>query len=362
MGIDALVSLIAFIGIVIAIAGVGLAAYSRTQNRNMRGGVALIGVGVVLWLVFSIVAEGLLVVGPTQRAVVFNNLSGNLEDEPRNPGLHVIIPGIQQSFIYQVSRQEYTMSGIPGEGAVANNDAIEARSVDGQEVFMDITIIFFIEPGDADLVHENWSDVSQGYTVGLIRPTVRSIARDVVAGFQAEQIYGASREAVQREIEARVTAALEPEGFNVVSILLREINFSDAFINAIEAKQVEEQQLERAETEALRVQTEARGRAEAAIEEARGEAESVRIRAEAEADALRVVSEQIAANPNLIQYQYIQTLSDNVTLALIPSNSPFLFDPSTFTELGADFQAPESSGITLRSDNENNDGSPNNNE
>lgn len=38
------------------------------------------------------------------------------------------------------------------------------------------------------------------------------------------------------------------------------------------------------------------------------------------------MSEQIAANPSLIQYLYVQNLSDNVNIALVPSNSPFLFD------------------------------------
>ena len=70
-----------------------------------------------------------------------------------------------------------------------------------------------------------------------------------------------------------------------------------------------------------------------------------RIAAEAEAEALRLVSEQIAANPNLIPYQYVQRLSDNVGLALIPSNSPFLFDINTFTAL-EDFTAPDVPQIT----------------
>ena len=38
------------------------------------------------------------------------------------------------------------------------------------------------------------------------------------------------------------------------------------------------------------------------------------------------MSEQLAANPLLIQYEYIRNLSDNVTLVTLPSNSPFLFD------------------------------------
>jgi regulator of protease activity HflC (stomatin/prohibitin superfamily) len=105
---------------------------------------------------------------------------------------------------------------------------------------------------------------------------------------------------------------------------------------------VAEQNLERARTEAQRVQTEAGGQAQAQIARAEGEAQSRTIRAAAEAEALRLISEQIAANPSLIQYQYVQTLSDNVELILIPANSPFLFDLESLATAGASgaFTAP----------------------
>ena len=65
-----------------------------------------------------------------------------------------------------------------------------------------------------------------------------------------------------------------------------------------------------------------------------------KISAAAEAEALRLISEQIAANPQLIQYQYVQNLSDQVRLILVPSNSPFLFDFNSLTQANPDFTAP----------------------
>src|SRR5690606_17755170 len=109
---------------------------------------------------------------------------------------------------------------------------------------------------------------------------------------------------------------------------------------AIERKEIEAQELARAQTQAERVETEARGQANAAIEEARGQAEAVILNAQAQAEALRLVSEQIAANPSLIQYEYVQRLSENIQLALVPSNSPFLFDFNSLAEGNADFVAP----------------------
>lgn len=353
MGLDSLAQLAAFGLFLVGFIGIALVVASATRGTSARGGLLLAAVGIVGGLIFMIISAGILVVGPTERAVTFNNLTGVLSEEPLEPGIHIIAPIVVEPFIYRVSRQEYTMSGNSGEGARStSNDAIQARSIDGQEVALDATIIFAIEPEDVEVVHRNWSDVEQGYIEGLIRPQVRSIVRDVIAAAEAEQIFGDQRVIIQDQILENLRMELGPEGFTIVDFLLREINFSDSFINAIEDRQVEELRRDRAEIEALRVQTEARGRAEATIEESRGDAESqriraeaeadvIRIRAEAEADALRVVSEQIAANPNLIQYLYVTNLADNINIALLPSNSPFLFDASSFTDLGADFIAPD---------------------
>ncbi len=130
-------------------------------------------------------------------------------------------------------------------------------------------------------------------------------------------------------------------------LIIRDITFSEQYANAIEQAQVANQEAQRArlvvqqrqqEAEQLRVQAE--GERDAAISRAEGQAQSTVLQARAEAEALRLVSEQIAANPTLIQYQYIQTLADNIRLALVPSDSPFLFD---FNSVAADpdFTAPE---------------------
>lgn len=338
--LSSVIQFLAFGGFLLGAAGVAMVVSAASQNRPVRPGVMTAIGGLVIGVILLIVSQGLLVVQPTDRAVVFNTVSGQLET-PRQPGISIIIPGVQQVFMYPVSQQNYTMSDLNESGQRFGDDAIRARSVDGQEVRIDMTLLFRLDETQLNEIHQDWSNTPGGYTDGLIRPTVRSIVRDIVAGFQAESIYGIGRDEMQAEIDALLREQLGAEGVIVTSTLVRDINFSTEFINAIEAKQVEEQELQRARTQAERVRTEAAGRAEAAIEEARGEAEAIRVRAEAEAEALRLISAQIAANPNLIQYTYIQNLSDNVSLALVPSNSPFLFDFNSFAEIGEGFTPPE---------------------
>lgn len=340
--LNSVVQILALGAFLLGFAGIALVVSSASQGRPARNGVLMAAVGLVGGVVLLIISQGLLIVDTTERAVVFNSLTGQLET-PREPGIHIIIPGVQQVTLYPISQQSYTMADASEGGGIGNvSDAIEARSVDGQEVRVDLTILFRLSGAADDLnrIHVDWRNEPGGYRDGLIRPTVRSVVRDVVANFIAEELYGRGREQMQTEIDTRLRTSLSARGIVMTDLLVRAINFTPQFTDAIERKQIEEQELQRARTEAERVRTEAAGRAEAAIEQARGEAQAILVRAAAEAEALRLISQQIAANPNLIQYTYIQQLADNISVALIPANSPFLFDASTFLQLGDDFVPP----------------------
>ncbi len=337
MNFSGLLSIVAILAFGVGILGVAFAFTLASQNRPARGGYMLAVAGFVAGIVLFIISSGILIVQPARAAVIVNVLSGELETPARAPGTSIIIPGLQEYIIYQTDQREYTMSGISSEGRVQGNDAVEALTVDGQEVRLDITVLYRIERNDVNQIHLNWQN---RYETDFIRPTVRAVARDVVSQFEAEAIYGLEREALGGQISEVVGKEMKDEGLTLTSLLVRQIDFNDAFANSIEEKQIEEQKLQRARTEAERVQTEASGRADAAEQEARGRANAREIEAKAEAEALRIISDQIAANPNLIQYLYVANLSDNVSFALLPSNTPFLFNVNDFTQLGEDFQAP----------------------
>ncbi|MCY3778976.1 MAG: prohibitin family protein [Chloroflexi bacterium] len=345
MNFSGLLGIVAVLAFGVGILGVAFAFTLASQGRSARGGFMLAVVGFAAGVVLFIVSSGILIVQPARAAVIVNVLSGELEQPARAPGTSIIIPGLQEYIIYQTDQREYTMSGISSEGRLQGNDAVEALTEDGQEVRLDITVLYRIERGDVNQIHLNWQN---RYEADFIRPTVRAVARDVVSQFEAEAIYGVKREELGNQIEEVVRTQMKNEGLTLTALLVRQIEFTDAFSQSIEEKQIEEQKRLRAETEAVRVQTEARGRADAAEEEARGRANARLIEAAAEAEALRVISDQIAANPNLIQYLYVANLSDNVSFALLPSDSPFIFNVDDFADLGEDFQAPE---VTIETQN-----------
>jgi prohibitin 2 len=358
-GLSGLVSAVALLGFLMFLAGIGLVVVSASQGRSVRSGVVLAVVGLLFGIVLSVVSGGILIVEPQQRAVVFQTISGVLET-PRGPGTHIIIPVLQNSTIYPIEIQEYTVAGTAEQAGRTGDDAVQVRTIDGQEVLIDVTVFYRISPSQIEIlnqegevinvtnvntVHINWQN---RYEEQFIRPVLRGFVRDVVAGVRAEAVYATDRTRIQSQVEELMRQSLARQGFELTDLVIRNVTFSNAeFANSIEQVQIAERRALEAEfrvqqeaQEAERVRVRAQGARDAAIAEAEGQAQAIVLVARANAEGLRLVSEQIAANPSLIQYEYIRNLAPNVNLALIPTNSPFLFDFDSLAQAQADFQAP----------------------
>lgn len=335
-GISGLLGAVALLGFLGFLAGIGLVVVSASQGRPVRGGISLAVAGIVVGLLFSVISQGILIVEPTQVAVIFNTLSGDLE-QPRRSGTSIVIPVVQQATIYPIQQQQYTMSGIQEGGQLGADDSVRGRSTDGQEVFLDMTVIYSIDPSQVNLVHQRWQN---RYRDEFIRPTLRGLGRDVLSRFRAEEIFGQRRTEVGESLTSLMEARMLEEGFILTDLLVRDVTFSPEFSTSIEQREIAQQNRLRAIEEAERVRIQAQGERDAQIARAEGVAQATVLQAVAQAEALRLVSEQIAANPSLIQYEYVQRLAGNIQLALVPSNSPFLFDFNSLAEGNPNFIAP----------------------
>src|SRR5450432_977521 len=172
MGISSVLGALSLIGFLIFLGGIALVVLSASQGRPVRNGIVLAVVGIIVGVLFSVISQGILIVQPTEIAVVFNTLSGQLET-PRTSGTHIIVPVIEQVTIFPLSQQEYTMSSSATEGAVGGDDSVDATTVDGQDVKLDVTIFYSIDPAKANQVYTRWP---QGYE-NYIRSTSRTVVR-----------------------------------------------------------------------------------------------------------------------------------------------------------------------------------------
>jgi regulator of protease activity HflC (stomatin/prohibitin superfamily) len=329
-GIGSILGVLALVGFVIFLAGIGSVVLASSQGKSPRPGILLAVIGLIAGALFTIIGNGLLFVDVTQRAVITNTLTGNLET-PRNPGTSIIVPGLQVATFYPINQQTFSMGSVAVGNERADDEAVNATTVDGQPVALDVTIFYSITTDTEALnrFHQRWGQNWENF----VRSTARTVVRDVVSTFRAENVYGEGRVDMQVRINDQMRAELESEGLVLNSVDVRGLQFSETFVQAIEQAAAAEQaavrarfEVEQRRQEADQARERAAGERDAAIARAEGVAQATILQAQAEAQALQLVSEQIAANPSLIQYLYVQNLSDNVSIALVPSNSPFLFN------------------------------------
>jgi prohibitin 2 len=252
---------------------------------------AVVG-AVALWNI----GHSFIVVGAGERAVVFNRFTG-LQKGQLGEGLHFLLPGVQYPTLYDIKTQTYTMSASQNESnqTIGNaNDALVALTADGLPVSLEMSVQFHPDPEKVDALH---ADVGPQYVEKIVRPQTRAHVRMVVAKYPVTDVYGARRARIIEEVNGRLRKLFAQNNIVLDDALLRDVSFSEQFQQAIEQKQVAQQETQRMAFVVQQADKERRRK----IIEAEGEAESIRLKARA-----------LAKNPQLTQYDYVQRLPNNV--------------------------------------------------
>jgi len=179
-------------------------------------------------------------------------------------------------------------------------------------------------------LHIRW----QGrYEDNVVRPVTRAAIRDAVSQYGVEEIVSTKRTELESAISTTIEKGLSDNSLILSDFLLRNIRFSDQYAQAVEQKQIAEQQalqaqlvVQQKKQEAEQARQVAQGAADAAVIRAKGDADARLIQADAEAKALLLIAGALKDNNALLQYQYITKLAPNTSVMLLPSNAPFLFN------------------------------------
>lgn len=249
---------------------------------------------IVLFATFKTVPAG-------SRAVVFNNVSGGLG--VRGEGLTVLVPFMQSVTMYDVRTSTYTMTRVAQEGKVKGDDSVPALTSDGQRVDLDISILFHPDPLRIADLHRL---IGPDYEAKIVRPAGRSVARTAVAKYTVIDVYGPKRTALQDEIAAELKALFEKNYIVLDSLLVRNVDFTPEFKQAIELKQIAQQEAERKKYE---------------LEKEKVEKERKIIAAEGDAESIRLRGEALSRNPALIQYEYVQKITPGVQTIITDGRS-----------------------------------------
>lgn len=310
----------------IALGMLALIRASRNQNTKGIGTIAAILLGTAL--VLTVLGAGLVYVESNERGVVKTIRAGGVRPEALEPGLHWILPIVENAVTYSISNQQYAMSAAAFEGQVQGDDSIRARTKDGQEVILDASVIYRIDPQKVVPLHIAWKN---DYEDGIVRPEARGIIRDAASQYGVEEVVSTKRAEMVQYITDELSKTMAANNLELLDFVLRDIHFSEEYAAAVETKQIAEQQAQQAffvveqrKQEAEQARQVAQGAADAAVIAAQGAAQSQIIQAEAQAKANELIGQSLQENPEILQYQYILKLSPGVQTIFLPSGAQFI--------------------------------------
>ena len=272
--------------IIVLIVGLVIAAFVHANRKNMRrsltGTVLAVTLGIfIACMIFSTMSEV-----PTGHTGVVTTF-GKVENYTLDAGIHFIAPW-----------QETVKMDNRVQKQTAN---LSCFSSDIQEVTMVYTINYQIKKSDAMTIY---STIGTDYYNTVIVPCITESVKVVTARYTAEQLVG-KRNDLAAAIEEDLCAKLIAYNIELVSTSIEDMDFTDAFTDAVEAKQVAQQNKLRAQTEAEQKIVEANAAADVRKVNADAAAYELLAKAEAEAEANRKISESLTQA--LINYTYAQT-------------------------------------------------------
>ena len=195
---------------------------------------------------------------------------GSVKSATLDSGMHFIAPW--ENVIKMDNRvQKQTLS-------------LSCFSSDIQEVRVMYTLNYQINKQNASQIYKT---IGTDYYAITIEPAIAESVKIVMARYTAEELVG-TREALAEIIETILSSQLEKFNIEVVSTAIEDMDFTDSFTNAVEAKQVADQKAKQAKIEQEQAKMEASYNKEISEIQASAAAEVAKIQAQADMEVAKI--------------------------------------------------------------------------
>jgi regulator of protease activity HflC (stomatin/prohibitin superfamily) len=208
------------------------------------------------------------------------------------------MPIINDWNTFDTKLQTMEMTFDPKRGDLRARDDLLFKTIDGNDISLDVIIQYRIDPTKAPYILQNVAQDDFLLRQKIIRTVVRSVPRDIFGELQTEGFYiSGQRQEKAEKVQEALNKILGPMGVIIAKVSTKDYRFPPAYQQAIEDRKVADQQAEKnksqakaAEEEYRRKVADAQGKVNNRVAAADGEFE----RSKLEADAYFQQQESIA--------------------------------------------------------------------
>lgn len=253
----------------------------QTDNKKITKIVAGVLIAIV---VVAVLANCFTIVDAGHTGVVVT--LGKVNEGVLQEGMHIKAP-----FVQKVVKIDNRIVKLEVD--------TEAFSKDLQTVSTTLAINYRVDSAKSYSIYKN---IGANYEAVLVTPAVNEVLKAITARYTAEESV-TNRSLISDGLIEGLNEKLNDIGLYVTDVNIINFDFSEAFINAIEEKQVAQQQLLKAETEK-----------QTAITNAEAEAEATMIKAEAEAEANKKIKASL--DDNVIRSKFYEKWNGELPQAM----------------------------------------------
>src|SRR5215211_3150666 len=235
-------------------------------------------------------------INPGHVGILIHRAGGGVDPKPMGPGLHPRNPILSQIEEYPVYMQTLVLTRGTTEGSSAN-DEINVNSVEGQPLSLDVSMSFELDPSRVPALYSTFRTDIGTIQHTYVKQAIRQSLQEVVGNEEIAAIIGPKKFEVTSRVSGLLEQRLSSYGIIVKQFTINELRAPQSVIEAINQKNVMQQQGLTAQNELQKNQFQAQGDSIKAA----GRAKAILAEAEAQAKANRLLSESITGT--LVQYE-----------------------------------------------------------